>query len=94
MAAVALVISLWPLLGSTSPRYWLLAMGLAFLSVLFVRPTALSSLNKGWMRLGELMASVVSPIALGILFFGVITPIGWSIGHRAIGLSASRPTRA
>ena len=36
----------------------------------------LTPLNRIWMKVGLLIGMVVAPIALGILFFAVITPIG------------------
>jgi len=36
----------------------------------------LTPLNKLWMRLGILLGAIVSPIVMGVVYFGVITPIG------------------
>jgi len=47
-----------------------------FALVALVKPALLSGLNRLWMKLGLLLGKVVSPIALGILFYAVITPIG------------------
>lgn len=53
---------------------WLaLAAFVGFISVVF--PAWLTPLNKAWMRLGSVMHKIVSPIILGVIFFGVITPI-------------------
>ena len=41
-----------------------------------VKPRALTPLNKIWLRLGLYMGAVVNPMVLGVLFFGVITPMG------------------
>lgn len=40
-----------------------------------LRPRLLRPLNKAWMMLGLALARVVSPIVLGILFFGLFTPL-------------------
>jgi hypothetical protein len=37
---------------------------------------AVTPLNRAWMKLGELMGRVVSPVVLGVIFFGVFTPVG------------------
>jgi hypothetical protein len=37
----------------------------------------LSPLNKLWMKFGHLLSLIVAPVALGILFFLVIAPIGF-----------------
>ena len=40
-----------------------------------VRPHALRPLNTAWTWLGQTLGKVVSPLVLGILYFGVLTPI-------------------
>ena len=57
------------------------AQAFAILAVLFllitvIIPQVLLPLNKLWMRLGLLLGMIVSPIVLGIIFFGVVTPYG------------------
>ena len=41
----------------------------------FFYQTLLTPLNKAWFMLGLVLGKVVSPIVLGIIFFGLITPI-------------------
>ena len=36
----------------------------------------LSALNRQWTKLGHLLGRVVRPLALGIVFYGVMTPLG------------------
>jgi len=48
---------------------------LIFLLVTLLKSDVLLPLNKLWMRLGILLGMIVSPIVLGIIFFGLITPI-------------------
>lgn len=38
-------------------------------------PQALAPLNKAWFRLGMWLGKIVSPIVLGIIFFGILTPV-------------------
>ena len=74
MSAFFLIVSLFPLLSHHSIRYWALILaGLFFIPALLF-PSVLSRLNILWMLFGELLSKVVSPIALGIVFFGTITP--------------------
>ena len=61
------------------------AQALALLAVLFllitvIIPQVLLPLNKLWMRLGLLLGMIVSPIVLGIIFFGLVTPYGVVMG--------------
>jgi len=52
----------------------LLASGFFLISGFFY-PSLLSPLNKAWFMLGLALGKIVSPIVLGIIFFGLITPI-------------------
>lgn len=52
----------------------LLASGFFLISG-FLYPSLLSPLNKAWFMLGLALGKIVSPIVLGIIFFGLITPI-------------------
>jgi hypothetical protein len=42
--------------------------------ITFVNEHALLPLNKLWMKFGQLIGIIVSPIVLGIIFFGIFTP--------------------
>ena len=55
--------------------YVFIAAGLLFLLVTLVKSNALLPLNKLWMRFGLLIGMIVSPIVLGVIFFGVFSPI-------------------
>jgi hypothetical protein len=64
------------------PRLWLAGLG-AFLVVLaLVTPSWLGPLNRLWFRFGLLLARVTNPIVMGILFFGVMTPMAWFVRLR------------
>ena len=55
---------------------FLLALAALTALVTLTRDSWLAPLNRAWMKLGELMGRVVSPIVLGLIFFGVFTPAG------------------
>lgn len=55
--------------------YALVAAAFVFLIVTLVKSAALLPLNKLWMQFGLLLGMIVSPIVLGIIFFGMFTPI-------------------
>ena len=63
--------------------YSLAALSIVFLAITIVRADALLPLNKVWMRFGLLLGMVVSPIVLGVIFFGLFTPI--SLAMRLFG---------
>ena len=75
-AVVFLVIAGWPLWHGESLRWWAAGVAAAFALVAMVRPALLAGLNRQWMKLGVLLGRVVSPIALGLLFYCVLTPLG------------------
>jgi len=58
--------SLWP---------WGLAVMLAAWAI--IAPAGLSPLYSVWMRLGLLMNRIVTPVVLGLVFLGILTPLGW-----------------
>ena len=55
--------------------YVFVLTALIFLLLTLVKSDALLPLNKLWMRFGLLLGMIVSPIVLGIIFFGLFTPI-------------------
>jgi len=74
--------SVFALLGSyflieslNSAAYVLLALAMLFLLATLIKADALLPLNKLWMQLGLLLGMIVSPIILGIIFFGLFTPM-------------------
>ena len=50
-------------------------VGLVFLIATLVKPSALRGLNKSWAYLGLLIGMIVSPIVLGVMYFGMFTPL-------------------
>ena len=40
-------------------------------------PRRLTPLSRAWMGLGMLMGRVVNPLVFGLMFFALITPVGW-----------------
>ena len=55
--------------------YLFSATSLIFLVFTLVKDELLLPFNKLWMRFGLLLGIIVSPIVLGIIFFGLFMPI-------------------
>ncbi len=55
------------------------AFGLAGVTavVTIARPEWLAPLNRLWMKFGELLHGIVSPVVLGLVFYGVFTPVAF-----------------
>jgi predicted membrane metal-binding protein len=75
-AAVFALIALWPLMSRAGIRWWPAILAVLFLLLALFLPAVLAPLNTVWTRLGVLLGKIVSPIALGVVFFLVITPLG------------------
>jgi len=71
-----IVIALLPLLHGASARNWALMVSLFFLVIAFTAPKMLALPNRLWNKFGLLLGHIISPIALGVLFFGVVTTTG------------------
>jgi hypothetical protein len=56
---------------------WLLPLAAVTALVTLTRDAWLTPINRAWMKLGELMGRVVSPVVLGVIFFAIFTPVGF-----------------
>lgn len=74
---VLTVVAAWPLLERESPRWWALALAAVLALIAALRPAVLSAPNRWWLKLGIALGNIVGPIALAILFYGVIAPLGF-----------------
>ena len=82
--AIVAGVQLWT--GSHTAAWgWLLA-AVIFAVFALVYSKALRPLNVLWFKFGMLLHKIVSPVILGVMFFGVFTPIGW-----IMRLSGKRP---
>jgi predicted membrane metal-binding protein len=82
-AIVGAIVALWPLLEGGPPRWWLLLAVAGLVAISLAAPHRLRPFNRVWTRLGLLLNRLVSPVVLGAIFFGVITPFGMAL--RALG---------
>jgi Saxitoxin biosynthesis operon protein SxtJ len=71
------VVCAWPLAQGRAPRWWALLPAFLFAALAALRPHWLGWANRLWTGLGVLLGKIVAPVALGVLFYGVLTPIGW-----------------
>lgn len=61
--------------NSVVAAYIFLVLAAAFFLVTIIKADFLLPLNKLWMHFGLLLSKIVSPIVLGVIFFGLFTPI-------------------
>lgn len=87
---ILIVLSILPTLLHHQPvRLWLLAPGVAMLVLALAAPASLGPINRLWFQFGLLLGRLTNPIVMGILFFAVLTPIGWLLrlrGHDLLRL--------
>jgi len=91
LAGFFLLVALLPLLKSEPPRLWAGGVALAFAVVAVAAPKLLAGLNRLWFKLGLLLGSVVGPVAMMLLFFIAITPMG--VAMRCFGYDPLRMKR-
>ena len=60
---------------STVFLYGFAITSVLFFTVTLVHAESLSHLNRLWMAFGLLLGKIVSPVVMGIIFFGLFSPI-------------------
>ena len=68
------IVSVFPLLKDENIRIWSLIIAIIFLILGLLNSKILTPLNKIWFKFGILLSSFVSPLVMGIVFFGIVTP--------------------
>lgn len=78
LAAVFAIVALFPLLHASpsSIRWWALAIAAVFAGCALLWTAPLAPLAQLWFRFGLLLARIVNPIVLALLFYLVTLPIG------------------
>jgi len=80
--------------GAVHPVACLIFLAGALLLLLGIAaPSRLSTLNRLWLKIGILIAKVVNPIILALLFFLVVTPMAFVmriLGKRPLNLAPNR----
>jgi len=74
---IFLIVALYPLLNNEDLRIWSLLISAIFLVLGLLNSKLLSPLNKFWFKFGLFLGKVFSPVIMGIIFFLVVTPIGF-----------------
>jgi hypothetical protein len=83
-AGLFMFVALWPLLRhGEAIRFWALAAGAIFGGLALFKESALAPADKLWFKLGLALHSVMSPLIMGLLFFGAVVPFG--VVLRALG---------
>jgi saxitoxin biosynthesis operon SxtJ-like protein len=71
------VIGLWPaIVRNEDPRLWSLALGGMLIALGLVMPRSLKQIHFVWMKIGHVLGTINTRIILGIIYYGLITPMG------------------
>ena len=72
------LIGLWPFLfGAGGLRLWALVLACLLIAPAVGFPSILAPVYCGWMRLGHVLGWVNTRIIMAVIFFFVVTPMGW-----------------
>ena len=75
-SAVFALAGLYALYLGTGPYAWAaFAVAALLLCVALIKAKWLLPLNRLWLRFGLLLGRIVSPLVLGVIFFGLFTPL-------------------
>jgi polyferredoxin len=71
------IIALWPALArGEGPRMWALLIAVVMSSTALIYAPVLKPVFRLWMFMGEILGWINTRLILGLLFYGLIMPIG------------------
>ena len=76
VGGVFTIIGVWPYFRSEDLRLWALVIGGALIALGAILPQALTHVYRAWMVVGHAMSWINTRILLGIVFYGIIAPMG------------------
>ncbi len=89
VGGIFLIIGTWPLVWrGEGMRLWALGIGAVLVPLGLLIPAVLAPVFKIWMKVGHVLDWINTRIILGILFYGLITPMGMVM--RLFGWDAMR----
>ena len=91
VGGVFLILGVWPALWrGEEPRLWALIPGIVLVVLGLSLPRSLKRAHKVWMVVGHVLGWINTRIILGIVFYGLITPMG--LVMRLFGWDSMRRT--
>jgi hypothetical protein len=77
VGGVFLLIGLFPFVWRQDPvRMWAVGLGTLLVTMGLAAPGLLREPYRGWMFIGHILGWINTRIILGVLFYGIITPMG------------------
>jgi len=77
--AVFFLIGIWPLFNENDYRLWSLIISITFLILGLLNSKLLNPLNNLWIKFGEILGKIITPIVMMIVFFIVLTPLSFIV---------------
>jgi len=74
---IFLLIGIWPILNNEEIRLWFIIISIAFLVLGLLNSKILTPFNKAWFKFGLFLGKIISPFVMSVIFFLVVTPIGF-----------------
>lgn len=78
-AVVFAIIGVFPLIHSAAPRLWSLAVAVGFLMIALIVPGVLRPANRLWFQFGMLLAKIVNPFVMLVIYIVAFVPIGLTL---------------
>ena len=89
VGGIFFVIGVWPLVWRGGDmRLWAVGLGAILVPLGLIAPAALRPVFRIWMKIGHVLGLINTRIILGILYFGLITPMG--VAMRLFGWDSMR----
>ena len=76
---VFFLIGIWPLFKENDYRLWYLIISIIFLILGLMNSKLLKPLNNLWIKFGEILGKIISPIVMMIVFFIFLTPLSFLV---------------
>ena len=86
------VVAVWPLRTAEPIRLWALALAAGLCVCALFAPRLLRRANRIWTLFGFALGKIAAPVAMGVLFYGVVTPTGFLL--RVCGKDLLRLSRS
>ena len=71
---VFVIIAAFPILNGEPLRIWAILIAIIFAALTLFAPTVLRPFNRVWFKFGVILHGIMSPLIMGIIFFGAVLP--------------------
>ena len=72
---VFFIFGLWPLKNGDNLNFYFIAVSSIFLVLGLINSKLLTSLNKLWIKFGEILGIIIAPIVMALVYFVILTPV-------------------